>query len=45
MACRKFGLGKGYIITESTTKTVKEDGVEIRVVPITVFLLGLVDQV
>lgn len=45
MACRKFDLGKGYVITESTTRTVTEDGVEIRVVPITVFLLGLVDQV
>lgn len=40
MACRKFGLGKGYIITESTRKTIVEDGVEIRVVPIAVFLLG-----
>lgn len=40
MACRKFGLTRGYIITESTTKTIVEDGVEIRVVPIAVFLLG-----
>jgi len=45
MACKKFSLNKGYVITESTTKTVVEDGVEIRIVPITVFLLGLVEQV
>jgi hypothetical protein len=45
MACKKFSLNKGYVITESTTKTVVEDGVEIRMVPITVFLLGLVEQV
>ena len=45
MACRKFGLSKGYIITESTTKTLVEDGVEIRIIPITVFLLDLADQV
>jgi len=45
MACRKFGLKEGYIITESATRTVIEDGVEIRIIPITVFLLGLTDQV
>ncbi|MDG6258171.1 MAG: DUF4143 domain-containing protein [Methanomicrobiaceae archaeon] len=44
MASRTFGPSRGFI-TESTTRTVKEDAVEIRVVPITVFQLGLVDQV
>ena len=45
MACSESGLSKGYIITESTTKTIVEDGVEIWVVPITVFLLGFAEQV
>ena len=45
MACKKFGLTVGYIITESSSKRVKKDGVEIRIIPITGFLLGLSDQV
>ncbi|WAI00462.1 ATP-binding protein [Methanogenium organophilum] len=45
MACKTFGLTRGSIITESTIKTTVEDGVEIRIVPITVFLLGLAEEV
>ncbi|MDO8872028.1 MAG: ATP-binding protein [Methanoregula sp.] len=44
MACKKFDLNEGYIITESTFRTVTEDGVRIRIIPITGFLLGLEDQ-
>jgi hypothetical protein len=44
MACKKFGLNVGYIITESALKRIKKDGVEIRIIPITGFLLGLSDQ-
>lgn len=44
-ACRKFGLQEGYIITESASRTLIEDGITVRIVPITAFLLGLADQV
>lgn len=44
MACKKFDLEVGYIITERTSRTVTEEGVRIRIIPITGFLLGVADQ-
>jgi hypothetical protein len=44
MACKKFDLEVGYIITESTSRTVTEEGVRIGIIPITGFLLGIADQ-
>lgn len=43
-ACKKFDLKEGYIITESTSEKVTEEDVEIRIIPITGFLLGMTDQ-
>jgi len=44
-ACKKFGLPFGYIVTESATRKFQKDGVEIRIVPIMGFLLGVGDGV
>jgi len=44
-ACKKYGLAFGYIITASATRKFREDDVEIRMVPITGFLLGVGDGV
>ena len=44
MACKKFDLKEGYIITESASRTVTKEGVGIRIIPITGFLLGIADQ-
>lgn len=41
MACKKFGLDEGYIITDEVSRKIKQDGIKIRVVPITAFLLDL----
>ena len=41
MACRKFGLKKGTIITESYSKTFYEDEIKIELIPITAFLLKI----
>jgi predicted AAA+ superfamily ATPase len=40
MACRKFGLTEGMIITEHQQKTMMADGVRIEVLPVTAFLVG-----
>ncbi len=40
MACRKFSLPGGMIITEHQQKTIEVDGVRIEVLPMTAFLLG-----
>ena len=42
-ACKKFALMKGYIITESTSRTMTVDDVEIQIMPMTVFLLGFAE--
>ncbi len=39
MACKKFGLEKGYIITDSRSELMSSEGVEIEVLAITEFLL------
>lgn len=39
MACKKFGLEKGYVITESRSELMSFEGVEIEVLAITEFLL------
>jgi len=44
MACKKFDLKEGYVLTESTTDTFREDGVKVRTLPITAFLLGLTEE-
>jgi len=41
---QKFDLEVGFIITESTSQTVTEESVSIRIIPITEFLLGVTDQ-
>ncbi|WFN36416.1 ATP-binding protein [Methanomicrobium antiquum] len=38
-ACKKFGINRGYIITESRSELMNLKGLEIEVVPITEFLL------
>lgn len=40
-ACKAFDLNTGYIITEQADRIMEEDGVEIRIVPIVEYLLGL----
>lgn len=40
MACKKFGLPGGTIITEHQQKSLMVDGLNIEVVPVTAFLLG-----
>ncbi|MBR1368981.1 hypothetical protein RJ53_05475 [Methanocalculus chunghsingensis] len=40
MACKKFGLPGGTIITEHQQKTIEVDGLRIEVVPIPAFLVG-----
>ncbi|GEM_PF-4946119 len=40
MACRKFGLTEGTIITEHQQKTIEVDEMKIEVLPVTAFLVG-----
>lgn len=44
MACKKFGLDEGYIITESVSRRTEQEGIGINIVPITAYLLGFSDQ-
>jgi predicted AAA+ superfamily ATPase len=39
MACKNFGLDKGYIVTESRSELMRFDGIDIEVMAITQFLL------
>jgi predicted AAA+ superfamily ATPase len=39
MACKNFGLDKGYIITESRSEIMNFDGIDIEIMAVTQFLL------
>ncbi|UUX92481.1 hypothetical protein [Methanoplanus endosymbiosus] len=40
-ACTKFGLDEGVIITESSSVVITEGEIKIKLIPVTLFLLGL----
>jgi hypothetical protein len=44
MACKKFNLKEGWIITESESQTISTEGITIRIIPITVYLTGIAER-